>query len=110
MFLAKIKDNFMFNRNSSNDKSHWYVVYSSNNKVTKCYQLTHLYKPDKKRFGQLKKGLIKKVYIKGFDTPFGLKKRNIQVDINGNKLTKKEILNNSTNKIYGRNLIFKKKR
>lgn len=110
MFLAKIKDNYMFSKKSENDKSHWYAVYYLNNKVIKCYQLTHLYKPDKKRFEQLRKGLIKKVYIKGFDTPFGLKKKNIQVDINGNKLAKKEILNNSTSKIYGRNLMLKKKR
>lgn len=44
MFLAKIKDSFMFG--GSPNKSHWYLVYTRRNKVLYLKQTTHLYKPD----------------------------------------------------------------
>ena len=67
MFLAKIKDSFMFGGNPN--KSHWYLVYTRNNKVLYLKQTTHLYKPDIKRMEQVKYGVLRKAKLTSFDVP-----------------------------------------
>lgn len=52
MFLAKIKNKFMYKTDSDDYGSHWYLVYTRRNKFLYCKQVTHMYLPDSKRFYQ----------------------------------------------------------
>lgn len=93
MFLAKIKDSFMFGGNPN--KSHWYLVYTRNNKVLYLKQTTHLYKPDIKRMEQVKYGVLRKAKLTSFDVPSGIYKKKIYKSFLNKKISKNDILNNS---------------
>ena len=93
-YLAKIKDSYIFNKNSY--KSHWYFVYLDKNKNVKYLrELTHLFIKDKNRFAKIRKGYLEKKKIDIFDTASGLYKNKIYKDINGNKFTRGSIKNNA---------------
>ena len=94
VYLAKIKDSFIFDRNSR--RSHWYFVYLDKNKQVKYLkELTHLYKPDRVRFHQLNNGRLKKIKIDIFDTASGVYKNKICRNINGTRFTRNDIRINS---------------
>ena len=93
MFLAKIKDSFMFGGNPN--KSHWYLVYTRKNKVLYLKQTTHLYKPDPKRMEQVRYGLIKKAKISSFEVPSGVSKVKVRTNRNNKKITYDDILSNN---------------
>ena len=65
MLLVKLNDKLMFN--GDKNKSHLYLVYKKN-KVKYLRQLTHLYIKDEKRFKQVKRGILEKYNVSGFDT------------------------------------------
>lgn len=71
MLLVKLNDKLMFN--GDKNKSHLYLVYKNNNKVKYLRQLTHLYIKDEKRFKQVKRGILEKYNVSGFDTIQGVK-------------------------------------
>lgn len=93
MFLAKIKDKFMFKGHKN--YSHWYLVYTRKNRVLYMKQITHLYKPDKNRFDQIGIGLLEKRKITSFDTPQGVKKRKIYKNGYGKKISLYDVYKNS---------------
>ena len=94
MFLAKIKDSFMFG--GSPNKSHWYLVYTRKNKVLYLKETTHLYLPDSKRMNQVKNGYLRKAYITSFDTPTVVYKKKINKSFSKETLTISNVKNNST--------------
>lgn len=71
MLLVKLNDKLMFN--GDKNKSHLYLVYKNKNKVKYLRQLTHLYIKDEKRFKQVKRGILEKYNVSGFDTIQGVK-------------------------------------
>lgn len=93
MFLAKIKDSFMFGGNPN--KSHWYLVYTRRNNVLYLKQTTHLYKPDVKRMEQVKYGVLRKAKLTSFDVPSGIYKKKIYKNFHNKKISKNDIINNS---------------
>lgn len=86
MKIAKIKDRYMFYSKNPN-KTHDYLVYKdkSTNEV-RAVQLTHLYNIDKKRFAQLKSGLLKKMYFKHRETPSGVNRTYITTNVYGSPI------------------------
>lgn len=95
MFLAKIKNKFMYKTVQNDNGSHWYAVYTRKNKVLYCKKITHLFLPDVKRFKQLKSGLLEEKKITSFKTPQGVYKRHIYNDVNGSRLTISNVMKNA---------------
>lgn len=81
VYLAKIKDSYIFDKDSH--KSHFYICLKDRNGKIKLRGLTHLYKPDSRRMGQLRGGLIYKRKFFNFDAVSGVNKKIIFNDING---------------------------
>ena len=95
MFLAKIKNKFMYKTDSDDCGSHWYLVYTRRNKFLYCKQVTHMYLPDSKRFYQKNIGLLEERKITSFDTPQGVYKRHIKNGAYNVKLSLKNIKRNA---------------
>ena len=81
--IKKIKDSSMFKGGNSN-YSHWYLVNKDKHGRNYYRRLTHLYNPDAKRFSQLKRGVLEKVYVSTFETPSGLNKEIIHKNVKTN--------------------------
>lgn len=83
MILAKIKNRYMF-KSDKPDKNHDYAIYKdkSTNEI-RAVELTHLYKPDNKRFSQLRNGEIKKMRFSHRETPSGVNNYYFYKNING---------------------------
>lgn len=77
MFLAKIKNKFMYKTDKNDNGSHWYLVYMRKDKVLFLKGITHLYIPDKKRMYQRNVGLLDERRITSFETPQGVYKKKI---------------------------------
>lgn len=91
MIFCKIKDKHLFNSKFPN-RFHDYILFYDNKKKKNCLiPLTHLYKKDPKRFSQIKKGYLKKMSFRHFDTPSGVKNYSIIKDLHG-----KSIVDNSS--------------
>ncbi len=78
--IKKIKDSAMF-KGGNSSYSHWYLVSQHKNGRNYYRRLTHLYNPDVKRFIQLKRGVLEKIYISTFETPSGLNKEIIHKNV-----------------------------
>lgn len=73
MRLVKIRNKYLFNSDKPNG-THTYAVYYDRKTKSYCaIGLTHLYEKDKKRFNQIKRGLLIKESFKEFETPTGVK-------------------------------------
>lgn len=110
MFLAKIRDSFMFN--GSHNKSHWYLVYKRKNKVTFLKRVTHMYIADKNRFKQRNKGILQMKKVTSFDAPQGIFCQKIKSNYKGEPLTLENIKKNSVAKYRNniRTILIKEKR
>lgn len=95
MFLAKIKNKFMYKTDSDDNGSHWYLVYTRRNKVLFLKGVTHLYIPDKKSMHQRNIGLIEERRITTFETPQGVYKNKIYKNAVGKRLNLSDIKRNS---------------
>ena len=91
MRIAKIKNKYMY-ETSPNDVGihHYLVFYDKKRKQYNAVQLTHLYIKDKKRFTQVKNGLIKIEKFKEFDVPSGIKKEIFTSNVYGKKIDLKD--------------------
>lgn len=104
VYIAKLNDSYVFNGNPF--MSHFYIVEKENKtNDVKLRQLTHLYRPDAKRIGQLRSGLLSKIKLENFDCASGVKKYTFNHDSNGNNLTPKSIAKNSKDGIHKVKLI-----
>ena len=93
MYLAKIKDSFMFG--GSKYSSHWWLINKDQVKGVYALETTHLYIPDEKRMRQVRYGILKKVKFTCFDTPSGMSKKKYFKSFNGVKLNYRNIKKNS---------------
>ena len=72
MRIARIKDSYIFDKNSNG--SHLYAgYYDRSSKSYRAVGLTHLYVPDSNRFNQVSRGFLMKTKLPGFDAPTGVK-------------------------------------
>ncbi len=78
--IKKIKDSSMY-KGGNSSFSHWYLVSKYKNGSNYYRRLSHLYNPDAKRFSQLKRGVLEKVYISTFETSSGLNKEIIHKNV-----------------------------
>lgn len=87
MRLAKIKNKYLYKSGNPHGYHTYAVYYDKKNKETRAVGLTHLYVKDKKRFSQLKQGVLMSERFKEFkDVPSGVRNGYISRDINGNKI------------------------
>lgn len=93
MYLAKIKDSFMFG--GKEDNSHWWLIGKDKFKRIYALETTHLYKPDSKRMNQVQYGILRKVKFSCFETPSGVNKKKIFKSHDGKFLTNNTICSNS---------------
>ena len=91
MRIAKIKNKYMYETSPDDNRAHHYLIfYDRKKKQYNAVQLTHLYIKDKKRFTQVKNGLIKIEKFKEFDVPSGIKKEIFTSNIFGKKIDLKD--------------------
>lgn len=102
MRIAKIKNRYMFNSSKPNG-THDYLVYKdrTTNEV-RAIELTHLYKPDRYRFLQIRNGILKKMRFKHRETPSGVNNGYLNKNINGQPLdlNHKDVNLNVYRKVY----------
>ena len=91
MRIAKIMNKYMYETSPDDNGAHHYLIfYDRKKKQYKAVQLTHLYVKDKKRFTQVKKGLIKIEKFKEFDVPSGVTKAIYASNVFGKKIDLKD--------------------
>lgn len=95
MFLARIINRKMYKAKKDYDGYHWYLVYTRKGKVLYLRRLTHLYKPDHRRFRQVKQGIFEKRKVTTFDTPQGVTVKKIKKGYKGELITMDFIKENS---------------
>ena len=91
MRIAKIKNKYMYETRPNDVGIHHYLVfYDKKRKQYNAVQLTHLYIKDKKRFTQVKKGLIRIEKFKEFDVPSGIRNNVYTSNVYGQKIDLKD--------------------
>lgn len=90
MRLAKIKNKYMYKGDNGDGYHHYLVFFNRKEKRYNAIQLTHLYLKDPKRFGQVKKRLLKIEKFKEFEVPSGVSWKIINSNVNGEKIDLKD--------------------
>ena len=102
MRLVKIKNKYLFKSGNPNGTHTYAAYYDKKNKRYNAVQLTHLYVKDKKRFEQVKQGMLMVAKFKEFDVPSGVKNSYFYKNVTGGKIDLKD--KNNVRLVSTRNL------
>lgn len=86
MRIVRIKNRYLFDGDKPNGIHSYAVYYDRKTKQNRVIGLTHLFVKDKKRFNQIKRGLLMKENFKEFETPTGVKNYYFSKNYMGEKI------------------------